>query len=724
KKYEDLMMISDIYINNDMYMDAKHLLCRMYNKKPTKKILVRLVKCSVKLENFVDAERYYGEYKELAEGDISTYIYRYKIDKAKGKGNKQLLETLFIICEKDYSKEWAYELAKIYHKMDEDELCIKECDKIIETFESGKIVEKAKLLKQFHEEGDLEPKEQEVEDKEEIAEEESEDESEEKTEENSEDETEEESEEEPEDETEEESEEEPEDETEEELEKEPEDETEEESEKEIEVKKEDDELDVNLDTLIRSSKNVNSDNIAIDERMDSILKENMMELDDIGDSLDVFFSGNETKTEVKSDDESKADEADEKSEADKVEDKEESKEKTDEDVEDEDFSGASEDDSEDEEESEEEPEEDSEDEEESEEEPEKDSVDKEEPEEKESIFGDDDDDDMDIPEIKEHGKEKESDIKPDTKKEETATDDSKKENKYDSIFSALSSSVSKIVDNVLEDYKEAGKTSAKKNASSAIKEARYTETFDKLAKANLDYIEINQDIFCNYYDIEILNYSIRKGIYNLQTNMMKANFIISGDRVSGRTTLARMLSHQLFEMKYIPSNKIARITGEKFNKVDLKAKAEKLLDGCIIIQEAENVASEVYDKLLEFIALYPGRVIVFLETKDAEALYDINNDLREFFNNIIEMPEYNLEDMVNFAHSYAAAHEYYISDSAESALRKALQIRYKGKIKSTNFVEVIKLIDKAMDRVETRYSGIKEFEEEDIKVIERRDIGL
>jgi hypothetical protein len=149
-----------------------------------------------------------------------------------------------------------------------------------------------------------------------------------------------------------------------------------------------------------------------------------------------------------------------------------------------------------------------------------------------------------------------------------------------------------------------------------------------------------------------------------------------------------------------------------------------LLDGCIIIQEAENIASEVYDKLLEFIALYPGRVIVFLETKDADALYDINNDLREFFNNIIEMPEYNLEDMVNFAHSYAAAHEYYISDSAESALRKALQIRYKGKIKSTNFVEVIKLIDKAMDRVETRYSGIREFEEEDIKVIERRDIGL
>ena len=46
-----------------------------------------------------------------------------------------------------------------------------------------------------------------------------------------------------------------------------------------------------------------------------------------------------------------------------------------------------------------------------------------------------------------------------------------------------------------------------------------------------------------------------------------------------------MIAKQLFEKNVIATNKIARISGTAFNKVDLASKAPKLLDGTVIIQE-------------------------------------------------------------------------------------------------------------------------------------------
>ena len=148
----DLNTIADVLIQLQKYDEAKDVYLKLYTRIPTRRVVYQLVYLSIKCGELEDAEEYYEEYKEL-DKSIDRLILRYYIDKAKGADRQTLIGYLLELKKEDYMEEWAYELAKLYHKEGMAEECIQECSDIILWFGEGLIVEKAMLLKHHYLDG-------------------------------------------------------------------------------------------------------------------------------------------------------------------------------------------------------------------------------------------------------------------------------------------------------------------------------------------------------------------------------------------------------------------------------------------------------------------------------------------------------------------------------------------------------------------------------------------
>jgi len=149
----NLKAIASAYERVGEYAKAKAVLLQSYDIKRTKMTVYRLAYLSIKTEEFEDAEAFYQEFTEMAPDSPDRYILRYGIDRAKNVDYVLRIATLQKLKQIEYTEEWGYELAKIYHKAGLHEECIRECRDLIIWFGSGVIVDKAKLLCKYHQEG-------------------------------------------------------------------------------------------------------------------------------------------------------------------------------------------------------------------------------------------------------------------------------------------------------------------------------------------------------------------------------------------------------------------------------------------------------------------------------------------------------------------------------------------------------------------------------------------
>ena len=148
----DLNTIADVYIQLKKYSEAKDVYLKLYDKIQTRRILYQLVYLSIKCEEMEDAEAFLEDYKKI-DKTVDHIILRYYIDKAKGLDRKVLIGHLQELKKEEYIEEWAYELAKLYHKEGMEKECVAECSDIILWFSEGLIVEKAMLLRHHYVDG-------------------------------------------------------------------------------------------------------------------------------------------------------------------------------------------------------------------------------------------------------------------------------------------------------------------------------------------------------------------------------------------------------------------------------------------------------------------------------------------------------------------------------------------------------------------------------------------
>lgn len=146
-----LVRAGDVYTKQGRYDDAREVLIMACGRSPLGRMIIyRLAKLAIKMKNFEEAEERYDDFVEIAPHDNLKYVLRYKICKAKGTDLATQIRILEEYKEVEYTEEWAYELAYLYHQAGEQEKCIDACDELILWFGEGVYVERAMELKMIY----------------------------------------------------------------------------------------------------------------------------------------------------------------------------------------------------------------------------------------------------------------------------------------------------------------------------------------------------------------------------------------------------------------------------------------------------------------------------------------------------------------------------------------------------------------------------------------------
>ncbi len=152
KSVSTLCFIAEIYGRNRRLEESRELLLLAYAKSPVgKNIIYRLVLVSLKLARMDEAREFYEDFLEVAPHDNMKYVLRYEIARAQRAPLREQISILEELKEREYTEEWAFELAYLYHKNDEAEKCVAICDELVLWFGEGKYVQKALELKMLHE---------------------------------------------------------------------------------------------------------------------------------------------------------------------------------------------------------------------------------------------------------------------------------------------------------------------------------------------------------------------------------------------------------------------------------------------------------------------------------------------------------------------------------------------------------------------------------------------
>lgn len=151
KSASTLCMIGEIYEQTKQFEQSREVLLTAYDRSPVgRNIIYRLTMVAIKMGDLEEAQEYYEEFLEIAPHDNLKYVLRYELAKAKGAALTELITILEEFKEREFTEEWTFELAYLYHKNGNGDKCVELCDELVLWFGDGKYVEKALELKMLY----------------------------------------------------------------------------------------------------------------------------------------------------------------------------------------------------------------------------------------------------------------------------------------------------------------------------------------------------------------------------------------------------------------------------------------------------------------------------------------------------------------------------------------------------------------------------------------------
>ncbi len=151
KNVNALVKAGEVYDKAERYQDSRDVLLMAYDRSPIGRMIIyRLAEVAIKMKDLSAANEYYEEFVKIAPHDNMKYVLRYNIKKAQGASYDELIPILEEFKDQEYTEEWAYELAYLYHKAGMSDKCIDACDELILWFGDGPYVERALELKMLY----------------------------------------------------------------------------------------------------------------------------------------------------------------------------------------------------------------------------------------------------------------------------------------------------------------------------------------------------------------------------------------------------------------------------------------------------------------------------------------------------------------------------------------------------------------------------------------------
>lgn len=151
KNVTALVRAGEIYEQVGRFEESREILLMAYDRSSIgRTIIYRLAHVAIKMANFDEAKEFYREFVEIAPHDNLKYVLKYEINKAQGAEYKTLIANLEELKEQEFTEEWGYELAYMYHKAGMGDKCIEICDELVLYFGQGPYVERALELKMLY----------------------------------------------------------------------------------------------------------------------------------------------------------------------------------------------------------------------------------------------------------------------------------------------------------------------------------------------------------------------------------------------------------------------------------------------------------------------------------------------------------------------------------------------------------------------------------------------
>lgn len=102
----------------------------------------------------------------------------------------------------------------------------------------------------------------------------------------------------------------------------------------------------------------------------------------------------------------------------------------------------------------------------------------------------------------------------------------------------------------------------------------------------------------------------------------------------------REFAKELYAREYLPTSQIAKINGEKLNKISLLDSYERLRNGCLLVEQAGDLTGKASDELIQMMDEMEDSIVVILEDKEEaiEWLFKKNKNLKKRVSYNIYLP--------------------------------------------------------------------------------------
>ena len=153
-RFEEVPTITDLYLFANLFLKAekmdiaKELYYTVYHRTSSRPALYRLLMLTIRMGDLEEAKELYQAYEIVSGMTLDTYELKYRLAKAEGASYENLIEILEELKKNEYTEEWGYQLARLYEVQGRREDCIAECEDLMLWFGSGKIVDKARELRE------------------------------------------------------------------------------------------------------------------------------------------------------------------------------------------------------------------------------------------------------------------------------------------------------------------------------------------------------------------------------------------------------------------------------------------------------------------------------------------------------------------------------------------------------------------------------------------------
>lgn len=153
-RFEEVPTITDLYLFANLFLKAekmdiaKELYIHSVSQNLFETCPIPSLDAYDRMGDLEEAKELYQAYEIVSGMTLDTYELKYRLAKAEGASYETLIEILEELKKNEYTEEWGYQLARLYELQGRREDCIAECEDLMLWFGSGKIVEKAKELRE------------------------------------------------------------------------------------------------------------------------------------------------------------------------------------------------------------------------------------------------------------------------------------------------------------------------------------------------------------------------------------------------------------------------------------------------------------------------------------------------------------------------------------------------------------------------------------------------